>query len=111
MRLLAISILHMLLLIFHFATCSFFTTRESYKNAPAIFRWARTLTSCSFQNAKGCLLFLLCPPAFVEVLSLACEGTRGTISPTGRPGLHSSKAGLTRLCQALLRLADCLNKR
>ena len=51
----AVSILHMLLLIFHFATCSFFTTRESYKNAPAIFRWARTLTSCSFQNAEGCL--------------------------------------------------------
>ena len=57
-----------------------------------------------------CCLFS-CQSALVEALSFACEGTRGTTSLTGRPGLHSSKAGLTRLCQALLRLVDCLSKR
>ena len=44
----ALSALHMLLLKSGSAICSFFTTRESYKNAVAIFRWARAMTSCSF---------------------------------------------------------------
>ena len=57
----AVSVLHMLLLMYYVAICSFFTTRESYKNQIAMYRWANMVTSCGLQNAASCLLPLVVP--------------------------------------------------